>query len=85
MIAIPDEEAHARHFYVRELDSDGLRPVQKYLDALPEIRRIQDLLIERAVEAGVPVIDNGDREQAVDAVLQLVLDTFERVSPPVRA
>ncbi len=82
VIAIPDEEAHARHFYVRELDSDGLRPVQKYLDALPEIRRIQDLLIARAIEAGVPVIDNGDREQAVDAVLQLVLDTFERVSPP---
>ena len=33
-------------------------------DALPEIRRIQELLIERAEEAGVPVIENADREQA---------------------
>ncbi len=85
VIAIPDEETHARHFYVRDVDSEGLRPVRKYLDALPEIRRIQDLLIERAHEAGVPVIENRDREQAVDAVLQFVLDTFERVSPQVRA
>ncbi len=29
----------------------------------------------------MPVIENADREQAVDAVLQLVLDTFERVEP----
>ena len=26
------------------------------------------------------MIENADREQAVDAVLQLVLDTFERVA-----
>jgi 2-phosphoglycerate kinase len=68
VIAIPDEEAHMRHFYVRDLDSDGLRPVQKYLAALPEIRRIQDVLVDRALETGVPVIANGDKEQAVDAV-----------------
>jgi 2-phosphoglycerate kinase len=79
VIAIEDEEEHARHFYVRDADSDGLRPVSKYLDSLPEIRRLQEFVVERAHEAGVPVIENTDRERAVDAVISLVLDSFERV------
>ncbi|MDQ4019079.1 MAG: hypothetical protein M3188_04490 [Actinomycetota bacterium] len=82
VIAIPDEEEHARHFFVRDADSEGLRPVEKYLDALPEIRRLQDFVVERAHEAGVPVIENAGREQAVDAVLRLVLDAVERVRVP---
>ena len=82
VIAIDDEEAHARHFYVRDADSEGMRPVSKYLDALPEIRRLQAFIVERALEAGVPVIQNADREQAVDAVISLVLDTFERARVP---
>jgi 2-phosphoglycerate kinase len=79
VIAIEDEEEHARHFYVRDADSDGLRPVSKYLDSLPEIRRLQEFVVERAHEAGVPVIENTDRERAFDAVISLVLDSFERV------
>jgi 2-phosphoglycerate kinase len=78
VIAIEDEEEHARHFYVRDADSDGVRPHQKYLDALPEIRRLQDYLVSRAHDAGVPVVENSDRERAVDNVLRLVLDAVER-------
>jgi 2-phosphoglycerate kinase len=78
VIAISDEEEHARHFYVRDADSEGLRPMEKYLDALPTIRRIQADLVARAEEAGVAVIENADREEAVDAVIRLILDAFER-------
>jgi 2-phosphoglycerate kinase len=77
LIAISDEERHASHFYVRDLDSEGVRPVAKYIDSLAEIREIQEYLVEQAEKAGVPVIENGDRERAVDEVLRLVLDTFE--------
>ena len=82
LIAISDPEEHARHFYVRDADSEGVRPVEKYLNALPDIRRIQDFLVERAEETGVPVIENADRETAVDAVIRLVLDAFERARVP---
>jgi 2-phosphoglycerate kinase len=77
VVVVDDEEEHARHFYKRDADSAGLRPNEKYLNALPEIRRLQEYLVERAGEAGVRVIDNIDREAAVDAVIGLVLDAVE--------
>ncbi|HSK16776.1 MAG TPA: hypothetical protein VK915_11485 [Gaiellaceae bacterium] len=78
LLAIEDEDEHARHFWVRESVSDGLRPMQKYLRALPEIRRIQDYLIERAEKTGVPVIDNARIEGAVNGIIHLVLAEVER-------
>jgi 2-phosphoglycerate kinase len=79
VVTIEDEQEHAKHFWVRDADSDGVRPVDKYLRALPQIRRIQEFLVLKADEEGVPVIENSDREAAVDKVIHLVLDTFERV------
>ncbi len=74
LLAITDEEAHASHFRVRDAASEGLRPLEKYLDALPQIRLIQRHLVERAEKAGVPVIENTSFEQSVAAVFGLVLD-----------
>jgi 2-phosphoglycerate kinase len=78
MLEIEDEDEHARHFWVRDSGSQGLRPMEKYLRSLPEIRRIQDYLIERAEKADVPVIDNARIESAVNEVLHLVLAEVER-------
>ena len=49
---------HAAHFWIRDAASAGLRPVQKYLERLDDIRRLQDFIVERARDAGRP----GDRE-----------------------
>ena len=38
VVAISDEELHRSHFWVRDAATDGLRPLEKYLDGLPEIR-----------------------------------------------
>src|SRR5438445_8133057 len=35
VLSIPDEEAHAAHFWIRDATSEGLRPVERYLDRLP--------------------------------------------------
>jgi 2-phosphoglycerate kinase len=78
MLAIADEDEHARHFWIRDAGSEGLRPMDKYLRALPEIRRIQDYLIERAEKAGTPVIENTRMETAVNGVINLVLAEVER-------
>ena len=55
----------------------GLRPFEKYLAALAEIRRIQHYLVTRAGKAGVPVIENTSVDAAVDEVIELVLADVE--------
>lgn len=77
LLTIDDVEEHAAHFWTR--DEAGLRPFDKYLRALPDIRRIQDYLVERAARAGVPVIQNERVDVTVERVIQLVLAEVERV------
>jgi 2-phosphoglycerate kinase len=81
LLAIQDEDEHAGHFWTR--DTEGFRPFEKYLRALPEIRRLQDFLVERATRCGVPVIDNVSVEGTVDRVVDLVLAEVERVHAPL--
>jgi len=80
VLAIESEERHARNFWVRDAASGGLRPVEKYLRALPDIRHIQAYLVERAGKSGVPVIENSELETAVEAVVDLVLNEVERTA-----
>jgi 2-phosphoglycerate kinase len=77
ILAIDDEEEHASHFWIRELTSDGMRPVEKYLAALPKIRRIQNYLVDCAGKEGIPVVQNSRMEDAIDAVIELVLAKIE--------
>jgi 2-phosphoglycerate kinase len=85
MLAIADEQEHARHFFVRDAGSEGIRPMEKYLRALSEIRRIQDYLVERAAKAGVPVLENTRMESAVNGIIHLVLAEVERAQDQARA
>jgi 2-phosphoglycerate kinase len=78
VLAIEDAEAHEAHFWVRDSHSDGLRPVQKYLDGLADIRVIQDFIVEQAGRCGVPVVENGSIELSIGTVMELVLSGAER-------
>ena len=73
VIAIEDENLHRSHFWVREYATEGLRPLEKYLDSLPQIRQIQDYLVERARRYDVPVIVNDSFDRAIGDVMDLVL------------
>ena len=46
---------------------------------MPEIRLIQDALVERARRYDVPVIVNSTLDQAMGEVLDLVLSTADRL------
>ena len=80
LVAISDEHAHRSHFWVRDASTDGLRPLEKYLDGMPEIRMIQDVLLERARRFDVPVIENTSFDEAIGQVLDLVLTGAERLA-----
>jgi 2-phosphoglycerate kinase len=83
VLSIQDETAHAAHFWIRDATSQGLRPVEKYLERLSDIRRLQDFIVGRARETEVPVIENTNVEETVGAVIELVLaraaENLERV------
>jgi len=80
VLAIEDEEQHASHFWVRDAHSDGLRPVQKYLDGIQDIRTVQEFIIDQARHSGVPVVENGSVELSIGTVMELVLSGAERLA-----
>ncbi|HST25770.1 MAG TPA: hypothetical protein VLJ76_07245 [Gaiellaceae bacterium] len=84
ILKIDDPEAHQAHFYIRDATSDGLRPVQRYLDALDDIRLIQSAIVERAERYDVPVIENRNIEHTITAVMDLVLSSVEARQPAAR-
>jgi 2-phosphoglycerate kinase len=79
VLAIDSEDAHASHFWIRDIASNGARSLDKYLERLSDIRYIQDYIVERAGREGVPVIRNKDREGATSAVIELVMRAAERL------
>jgi 2-phosphoglycerate kinase len=80
VLSIDDPEAHASHFWIRDSDSEGVRPYEKYLDAFDDIRLIQTYILGRARKHGVPVIENGNIEDAIGEVMELVLTAAEPVA-----
>jgi 2-phosphoglycerate kinase len=80
VVAIEDENLHRSHFWVRDYATEGLRPLDKYLDALAQIRQIQDYLVERAQRHDVPVIYNDSLDDAVGDVLDLVLRRADQLA-----
>ena len=79
VLAIKSEDAHASHFWIRDIASEGARALDKYLDHLSDIRYLQDYIVERAERNDVPVIWNQDREGATSAVMELVLSAADRL------
>ena len=77
VLAINDAEAHASHFWIRDSDSEGVRPYEKYLDAFDDIRLVQAYIQGRATKHEVPVIENGNIEDAIGEVMELVLSAAE--------
>jgi 2-phosphoglycerate kinase len=79
VITIKNEETHAGHFWIRDVASEGVRPLDKYLERLGDIRYLQDYIVERAQVEGIPRIENAEREKAIGAVMELVLAAADRV------
>jgi 2-phosphoglycerate kinase len=77
VLGIPDAEAHASHFWIRDTDSEGMRPYEKYLEAFDDIRLVQEYILGRASRHEVPVVENANIEDAVVEVMELVLNAAQ--------
>ena len=75
ILTVQDEDRHRGHFYVRDQETDGVRSLARYLANIDKIRRVQDYLMEKALEEGIPVIDNESIDKTINTVMGIVLDT----------
>jgi len=80
VLAINDEHHHRGHFAMRDVASAGDRPGDRYIEGFPEIRMIQDYIVERARRNDVPVIENSLVDRALESVLDLVLERAAQAS-----
>jgi len=78
VLEIADEDVHRMHFHVRDASTGGVRAMDKYLDRLDAIRRVQAYVTGRARREGVPVVENANVERTIDQVIELVMQAAER-------
>jgi 2-phosphoglycerate kinase len=78
VLEIADEDVHRLHFHVRDGATGGSRAMDKYLERIEDIRRIQTYVSGRARREGVPVVENANVDRAIDGVMGLVMDAAER-------
>jgi 2-phosphoglycerate kinase len=74
LIVVKRCRQHEAHFSHRGAE----RPAERYLRSLPQIRKLQDFLVERARAHGVPVLENASLDQTLGDVMELVLDAVRR-------
>jgi len=82
VLEIADEDVHRLHFHVRDGATGGSRAMDKYLERINDIRRIQTYISGRARREGVPVVENANVDRAIDNVMGLVMDAAERFREP---
>lgn len=73
VITVEDEEVHRSHFVARSMDSSS-RPFDRYLKGFENIRKVQKYIKSQALSHGVPVIPNYSLDQALAAVIDLVVE-----------
>ena len=78
VLAVNDRDLHRQHFAVRDWETGGIRPLRRYAEGFPHIRRIQKYILSQATAHGVPVIDNVRIDDTVQQVMRMTLDAVGR-------
>jgi 2-phosphoglycerate kinase len=73
VLGVEDEEHHLTHFASRE-DAVASRPAARYATGFDNIRRLQRYVKSQALSHGVPVVPNYSFDQALSAVIDLVME-----------
>ncbi|MBM3699504.1 MAG: 2-phosphoglycerate kinase [Actinobacteria bacterium] len=76
VFTVADKEIHKEHFSKRTTETQGSRPMQKYIDQLDKIHMIQKYIEDLAANNEVPIIENYNLDNAVGEVLEIL---FQRV------
>jgi len=72
VISVPDKEIHKEHFSKRTVETQGSRPVDRYIEHLDKILMIQNYLEELAAENNVSILQNYNLDDTMKKALGLV-------------
>ncbi len=78
LISVDDEEAHRSHFYIREIQTEGTRPFERYRANFSNIRLLGRYIDELAAEHCIPIVHSHQLDRTVAEVLELIVDTVIR-------
>ncbi len=73
VLVVEDEDVHRGHFVARSADSSA-RPMERYLAGFESIRRVQKYIRSQALSHNWPVVPNYNLDQAVAAVIDIVVE-----------
>ncbi|MDP2183502.1 MAG: 2-phosphoglycerate kinase [Actinomycetota bacterium] len=79
VITVDDEDAHRSHFYIREVQTDGMRPFERYRANFGNIRTLGHYIVDLAREHGIPVIASHQLDLTVADVLEHIVN--EAIAP----
>jgi len=78
LISVDDEETHRSHFYIREVQTDGMRPFERYRANFDNIRLLGRYVEDLAREHDVPVVHSHQLDRTVAEVLERIVDAVIR-------
>ena len=84
VIGVDDEESHLSHFYIREVQTDGVRPLQKYRENFGSIRVLGEYIEDLAREHGIPVVLSHQLDRTVAEVLERIMSEATGEAAPAK-
>ncbi|MDO8914815.1 MAG: hypothetical protein Q7W16_01875 [Coriobacteriia bacterium] len=73
VITVDEEEAHRSHFYIREVQTDGNRPFEKYRENFGDIRLLGHYIEDLAKQHDTPIIHSHQLDRTVSETLERIL------------
>lgn len=74
VITVEDEDAHRSHFYIREVQTDGMRPFERYRANFGSIRLLGHYVEDMAREHGTPVIVSHQLDKTIADVIEHIVN-----------
>ncbi len=74
LITVGDEKLHRGHLYIREVETQGTRPFQRYVRHFENIRKIQEYIIHLAEATGVKTVESLNLDAAVSEVVDYIVN-----------
>jgi 2-phosphoglycerate kinase len=73
IVTVDEEDAHRSHFYIREVQTDGFRPLEKYRANFDNIRLLGHYIEDLAREHGTPLVHSLQLDKTVAETLELIV------------